>query len=170
MGEVAPHNVVSQKLWQNAVNATLTALGIPITPVSPLQAHITGVLQSKSAAFGDAQKHCPHCETPGSVAKTGTHHPRDGADLSLIQRGQLPNADTDPSIVGKQFGGASATPADHQATTAAHVKKVMSGLPRDLAKVAKIFVGDPAAAICDPARLQDTFVSTLETTVRGLAQ
>jgi hypothetical protein len=169
-GEIEPHNVVSQALWQKAVNTTLTALGISIAPVSPLQAHITGILQGRSGAFGDAQKQCPQCETPGSVAKTGSPHPRDGADFSLIQRGSLLNAETDPSIVGKQFGGTSVTPAELETITAAHVKKVLSGLPRELTSVAKTFATDRAAAICDPARLQGSFVSTLEATVRGLAR
>jgi hypothetical protein len=169
-GEIEPHNVVSRAIWQDAVNATLLTLGIRDTPVSPLQLHITGLLQVRSAAFGDAQKQCPYCETPGSVAKTGRYHPRDGADWSLIQRGNLPNADTDPSIVGEQFGGSSATPADLKAITAAHVTKVMRGLPRELTNAAKTFASDRAADICDAAKERDRFVSLLEATVRRLAE
>jgi Domain of unknown function (DUF4157) len=167
-GEIEPHNVVSQELWKDAVNDTLAALGLPTSPVSPLQLHITGVLRGRSAAFGDAQKQCPHCEAPGSVAKTGVAHHGDGRSLSLIQRSKLPNAGTDGSIVGEQFGGTKATPKQLEATTAAHVKKVMSGLGRELTNVKRTYAGDPVAAICDAQ--QAAFVATLETIVRAKAR
>jgi len=169
-GEIKPHNVVSRALWEDAVNDTLTALGLRVWPASPLTVHITSVLQGKSAAFGDAQKQCPHCEKPGSVAKTGKQHSRDGADLSLVQRGTLPNAGKDGSIIGEQFGGTHASAADLEATTAGHVKKVLSGLPRELTRMTAMFASDPAAAICDAARLRDRFVADLELTVRALAR
>jgi hypothetical protein len=159
--------VISQDIWGKAVTATLATLGIPS---SPLTVHITGVLRGKSGAFGEAQKQCPDCETPGSVAKTGTAHPEHGANLSLIQRGKLPDADMDPSIVGQQFGGTSSTPAEREAITAAHVKKVVGGLRREMRGDAKKFASDSAAAICDPTQQQDIFIATLEATVRALAR
>lgn len=93
-----------------------------------------------------------------------------GSDRGEHDRGgALPNADTDPSLVGKQFGGTNATPSDLDAITVAHVKKVLSAVPRELARMAKPFASDPVAAICEPA-LRPLFVSTLETTVRGLVR
>ena len=167
-GVSEPHNVVSQGLWKKAVNAALDAIGLDSDPVSPLQAHITGFMQRSSATFGEAQKQCAHCESPG--LKAGPSYPGDGASLSLVQRGALPNADTDPSIVGKQFGGTAATSADLEAITAAHVKKVLGSVPRELMTVAKMFAGDRVAAICDPTKERDVFVSTVATTVRSLAR
>jgi len=167
-GESQPHNVVSRSIWKEAVNATVSTLGLPSTPPSPLQVHITAFVQGRSGAFGDAQKQCPHCEKPG--LKAGASSSNDGATLSLVQRGALPNADKDPSIVGEQFGGTSATPADLEAITAAHVKRVMGALPRELMLVAKAFARDPVAPICDPAGLRDSFVALLGSTARGLAR
>ena len=169
MGVSEPHNIISRDRWQDAVNRTLVAIGLPDDRVSPLQVHITSFIQGKSGAFGGPQKQCPHCEAPGSVAKTGMRHPDDGRTLSLIQRGSLPNADTDPSIIGKQFGGTGATPHDLEAITAAHVKKVLGAVPRELTNVARTFAGDPVAAICDAAK-RHVFVSTLETIVRTRAR
>jgi len=164
-GEIVPHNVASQMIWKESVNDVLVVIGLGNTPISPLQIHITRFLQDQSAAFGDAQKQCPHCERPG--LKAGATYPNDGAALSLIQRGALPNADTDPSVIGKQFGGTTATPADLEAITSAHVKKVLNAVPRQLASAARTFAGDRLAAICDPAGLRDVFVSALEAIVRG---
>ncbi|HEX7842162.1 MAG TPA: hypothetical protein VF469_32040, partial [Kofleriaceae bacterium] len=166
VGEIESHNVVSQHIWQEAVNHTLIALGIPATPVSPFQRHITGIAQLRSAAFGDAQKQCPHCETPG--LKTGRHYPNDGADLSLIQRSRLPNAKIDPSITGNQFGGTDPA-ADHEATTAAHVKKVLIGLPKELRNGQKLFPNDSARSISSEPTMSN-FITTLEATVRTLAR
>jgi hypothetical protein len=163
-----PHNVAAKDLWQNAINSTLVAIGLPDDRISPLQVHITRFIQGRSGAFGEPQKQCPHCEAPGSVAKTGTRHLDDGRTLSLIQRGALPNADTDPSIIGKQFGGTSATPPGLEAITAAHVKKVLGAVPRELTNVARTFASDPVAAIC--AAKQHIFVSILESIVRTRAR
>jgi hypothetical protein len=162
-GTSRPHNVVSQDSWSLAVDDALAVVGEPTG--SPLVVEVLGHMQGESGAFGHGQKQCPDCETPGSVAKTGVTHPRQGATLSLIQRGSLPNAGSDGSIVGEQFGGVASTPAERDAITTVHVKKVLARSRGLMPSRYKRYAGDPAHAITDPAGKLEAFYAALHAAV-----
>jgi hypothetical protein len=172
-GVIEPHNVVPQTLWRQGIRGAFGILGV--ASETAFMGYIIESAINWSASRRESQKQCEACERPGSQNKTGIPGgvgPNAGSDYSLIQRGFIPNATSDDSITGRQFGGAQAGLGDRQATTRAHVGRIIVLLRGDIKKQrnSSLYAGDAVitANLVDDAHL-DTTLATIAAEIYRLS-